>query len=370
MIKVLVTEDSSVIRSYLEQVLNNDPELTVVGTACNGLEAVEKAAELKPDVITMDIHMPGMDGFEATRKIMETNPVPIVICSASWDPTEVSKTFRSMEAGAVAALEKPRGFSHTDSDDSLRQLIDTVKAMSSVKVVRRWARLRKKETVITSHHVHTGHKKRSGRKTYKIVAVGSSTGGPLALQSLLSNIDRDFPVPIVIVQHIAPGFLTGLADWLGKTTKYDVKIAENNENILPRKAYLAPDRFHMLITKDFKVKLISGESRDRLCPSVAHLFKSIGDEFGMSGVGVLLTGMGRDGAAELKEMHDKGALTFAQDEDSCIVFGMPGEAVALGAADKVLPCPDIAEELNKMLIDNDAEFRDKEKKRVITHTNQ
>jgi len=350
MIKVLVTEDSSVIRSYLEHVLNSDPELTVVGTARNGLEAVEKAAELKPDVITMDIHMPGMDGFEATRKIMETNPVPIVICSASWDPSEVSKTFRSMEAGAVAALEKPRGFSHPDGEESVRQLIDTVKAMSSVKVVRRWARLRKKDTAVTPHHVHRVHGKKGNHNEYKIVAVGSSTGGPLALQNLLSNIEVDFPVPIVIVQHIAPGFLTGLVDWLDKTTNYKVRIAENNEKLLPGTAYLAPDKFQMAVTGDLRIKLSRGESRDRLCPSVAHLFKSVGDVFGRFGVGVILTGMGRDGAAELREMHDKGALTFAQDEDSCIVFGMPGEAVALGAVDNVLSCPEIAKELNKIFL--------------------
>ena len=345
MIKVLITEDSSVIRSYLEYIINKDPELQVVGTAKNGIEAVEKAAELKPDVITMDIHMPGMDGFEATRAIMETNPVPIVICSASWDPSEVSKTFRSMEAGAVAALEKPRGFTHNEGEESVKQLLDTIKAMSSVKVVRRWSRLRNREKTGVKPHTAQKSTLHNG-KEYKIVAIGSSTGGPLALQNLLSNLDPDLPVPVVIVQHIAPGFLAGLADWLGKTTNYNIKIAEDNEKVTPGTAYLAPDKFQMAIRKDYRVKLTKWDTRDRLCPSVAHLFKSVNDSFGKGSIAVLLTGMGRDGAKEMKTLHDNGAMTFAQDEESSIVFGMPGEAVSLGAADYVMPCPEIARKLN------------------------
>jgi len=345
MIKVLITEDSSVIRAFLEKALNSDPELKVVGTARNGIEAVEKASHLKPDVITMDIHMPGMDGFEATRTIMETNPVPIVICSASWDPTEVSKTFRSMEAGAVAALEKPRGFTHTEGEGSIQELIDTIKAMATVKVVRRWSRLRNKEkqekTPASTEKPVPGSKRQ-----YRIVAIGSSTGGPMALQNVLCNLSRDFPVPVVIVQHIAQGFLAGLADWLCKTTDYTVKIAEQDEKLAPGRAYLAPDAYQMGVSKDSRVFLKKGDGADRLCPSVAHLFDSVRKSFGENCIGVLLTGMGRDGARELKEMHDAGAMTFAQDEESSIVFGMPGEAVALGAADYVLPCQDIAQRLN------------------------
>jgi two-component system chemotaxis response regulator CheB len=346
MIKVLVTEDSPVVRGYLQYVLNSDPDIEVIGTAENGEEAVRMVASNKPDVVTMDIHMPKMDGFEATRKIMETNPVPIVICSASWNPEEVDKTFRTMEAGAVAALEKPRGMGHPDSEASVRELLQTIKLMAGVKVVRRWSKGKSRKPAVApvkiSEELHKD-------LHYKAVVMGSSTGGPMVLQTILAGLPKDFPLPILIVQHIAPGFLNGLGEWLSRTTNLQVHIASDDETVKPGKVYLAPDGFQMGIDSNGHVKLVEGHQDYVLCPSVSYLFKSAGQAFGKQAIGVLLTGMGRDGADELKAMRDRGAVTIAQDKESSVVHGMPGEAIKLGGATYVLDITHVAKKLNELV---------------------
>jgi len=346
MIKVLITEDSPVVRGFLEYVLNRDPDIEVIGTARNGEEAVQMASKNKPDVITMDIHMPRMDGFEATRKIMETNPVPIVICSASWNPEEVDKTFRTMEAGAVAALEKPRGLGHPDSETSVRELLNTVKAMSGIKVVRRWAKYRKLEKTETTP---TKENSKTTDSDIKLVAIGASTGGPLVLQSILAGISKDFPVPVMIVQHIAMGFLTGLVDWLNKTSHFPVHIVKDGERLEPGKAYLAPDDYHLGVRKRDRVVLSKSEPESNLRPAVSYLFRTVASVYGNQVLAVLLTGMGKDGAKELKDIKDKGGLTIAQDRETSVVHGMPGEAIKLGAASMVLPSGKIAEQINKLV---------------------
>jgi two-component system chemotaxis response regulator CheB len=344
MIKVLITEDSSVVRGYLKHILDSDPEIQVVGVATNGEEAVKMVNTAKPDVITMDIHMPKMDGFEATRQIMETHPVPIVICSASWNPEEVDKTFRTMEAGAVAALEKPRGFGHPDSENSVRELVQTVKLMAGVKVVRRWARLRGAKATpepISRKSVKIAKSDLS----FKLVAIGASTGGPLVLQTVLSGLSSDFPVPILIVQHIAPGFLSGLAEWLSRTTNISVHIAKDGDKLKPGNAYLAPDGLQMGVDKYSHIVLEKNTKGYNLCPSVSYLFHSVAQSIKNEAIVLLLTGMGKDGAQELKMLKDIGCITIAQDEESSVVHGMPGEAIKLGGATYVLPADKISEKL-------------------------
>ncbi|HDQ44059.1 MAG TPA: chemotaxis-specific protein-glutamate methyltransferase CheB [bacterium] len=353
MIKVLITEDSPVVRGYLKYILDSDPDIEVVGTASDGEEAVKMVKDTNPDVVTMDIHMPKMDGYQATRRIMETSPVPIVICSASWNPEEVEKTFRTMEAGAVAALEKPRGPGHPDSDSSVGELLNTVKLMSGVKVVRRWSQDRHKvrETKIKSAFPETpASSAHTAKSDHRLIAVGSSTGGPLVLQTLLAGLPKDFPLPVVIVQHIASGFLAGLCEWLGRTTGFRVRIPENGEKLLPGYAYLAPDKFQIAIDPHMKVVLTEDHSGQGLCPSVSHLFNSVVNRFGKKVIAVLLTGMGKDGAAELKKLHDLGAFTIAQDKETSVVHGMPGEAIKLGGASAVLPSAQIAEKLIDLVV--------------------
>ncbi len=206
MIRVLIVEDSLTAREYLVHIFSSDPGVRVIGTATDGAEAVKLAERLKPDVITMDIHMPVMDGLEATRKIMETHPVPIVIVSGIWDPREVETTFRAIEAGALIVVQRPAGMGHPESERLKNELISKVKLMSEVKVVRRWGRSPKikeeKKDAPLSFSIN-------GRQDIGVVAIGASTGGPLVLQKILSGLPPDFPVPVLIVQHIAAGLYSG-----------------------------------------------------------------------------------------------------------------------------------------------------------------
>jgi len=343
-IKVLVVEDSAVVRELLVHLLNSDPEMTVVGTAHNGEEALEFVKRHKPDVITMDINMPRMNGFEATRKIMETAPAPIVIVSGSWDASEVDTTFRALEAGALTAVARPQGPGHPEHEGTARELIQTVKLMSEVKVVRRWSRVRESggsgqgESGVS---IPPGVKQEARAET-EIVSLGASTGGPMVLHAILSQLPKDFPLPVLIVQHMAPGFIQGFAAWLGPVSGIPIKVAGDGEPLQPGHAYLAPDGFQMGVTRDGRIALSRAQAENGLRPSVSYLFRSVAEVYGRRAAAVLLTGMGTDGAAELKALHERGALTIAQDQNTSVVFGMPGEAVRLGAASYVLPPEKIA----------------------------
>ena len=351
MIKVLITEDSPVVRGYLKYILGSDPDIQVVGTAQDGEEAVRMVEIHKPDVVTMDIHMPKMDGFEATRKIMESNPVPIVIVSASWNPEEVDKTFRTMEAGAVAALEKPRGMGHPNSESSVKELIQTVKLMSEVRVVRRWSKNKSgKPAVPEQAKSAEADEPVSIRLDSQLLAIGASTGGPIVLQTLLANLPKDFPLPVVIVQHIALGFLAGLRDWLGRGSAMPVHIAEDKQQLNPGHVYLAPDGFQMGVDRYRKVALRKDVLNYTLCPSVSYMFHTVAESFGDKAICVLLTGMGKDGSEEMKLIKDKGAVTIAQDQDSSVVHGMPGEAIKLGGATYVLSPEKIASKVTELVM--------------------
>ena len=332
-IHVLVVEDSPVAQLLLVHILNSDPRLSVLGTANNGEKALTFLKRNKPDVIVMDIHMPGMDGFETTRRIMETQPVPIVVCSASLNPAEVAITFRALEAGAVALVAKPVGLGHHEYEDMAGKLVETVKLMSEVRVVRRWARLRRADAPAV---IPTAAELQTSPASIKVVAIGTSTGGPPVLQTILAGLPRDFSAPVLIVQHIAAGFLPGLVDWLNQTTGFPIHIAAHGEPLLPGCAYLAPDGYHLGLDGFGQIALSKQEPENGLRPSVSYLFRSVAAVCGANAVGVLLTGMGRDGADELKFLKELGAVTIAQDAKSSVVHGMPGEAIKLGAASYVL----------------------------------
>lgn len=340
MIKVLVVDDSMVVREFMSHILNSDPAIHVVGVAKDGDEALEAVKQKTPDVITMDIRMPGMSGLEATRIIMERQPTPIVIVSGSLGAEEAA-SFRAIEAGALAVLSRPAGIGHRDYDATSKQLIQTVKLMSEVKVVRRWPRARQGEAVRpVSSLTETSFKKPSTK--IKVVAIGASTGGPAVLQQILSGLPKNYPASVLIVQHIAAGFVQGFAEWLGQSSGFPVQLATHGEFLLPGRAYVAPDGFHMGVQADHRIILSNSAPENSLRPSVSALFRSVAQVFGREAVGVLLTGMGRDGADELKLLKEKGALTVAQDEETSVVHGMPGEAIRLGAATHVLPPERIA----------------------------
>jgi two-component system chemotaxis response regulator CheB len=338
-INVLVADDTQVTRMLLVHLLESDPQIGVAGAVSDGQLALDFVRENKPDVVLMDIHMPRMDGFEATRRIMETQPVPIIICTATTDPKEVATTFRSMEAGAVACIEKPTGREHADFDAMVTNLLQTVKLMSEVKVVRRWHRSRPAPPPAPAARPA---KLRPASAEVKLIGMGASTGGPPVLQTILASLPKDFPVPILIVQHIARGFLPGLAEWLNQTTGLQVHIASLGTGPLPGHVYLAPDDFHMGITAGGRILLTKEEPENGLRPAVSFLFRSLAEAYGPNALGVLLTGMGKDGAAELKLMKYKGAVTVAQDRESSVVHGMPGEAIKAGGATYVLSADNIA----------------------------
>jgi len=342
-IKVLIVEDSQVVRDLLTFILSSDPAIQVVGTARDGEEAVRAVREKRPDVVTMDIVMPNMDGYEATRIIMETTPTPIVIVSASWDPKEVEKTFRAMEAGALAAVAKPVGVTHPNYKKHTKELIQIVKLMSEVKVIKR--RPKEKKRDIISRESTAGMIPPS-MPDLKIVAIGASTGGPPAIEAILSGLPKEFPAPLLIVQHIATGFVQGFADWLVHSSRLPVKIAAHGDHLLPGRAYVAPDNFQMGVENGERIILSDSAPENGLRPSVSWMFRSVSEVYGKNAIGVLLTGMGKDGAQELKLMRERGAVTIAQDRESSLVYGMPGEAVAINAAAYVLSPVRIAEFLS------------------------
>ena len=346
MINVLVVDDSSVTREHLQGILNAEPAIQVMGTAKNGREAIEFVQYQKPDVITMDAMMPEMDGFEATRYIMETSPVPIIIVSGSIAHDEISTTMQALEVGAVAVVEKPSGMGHPEAHEMAKKLVQMVKLMSEVKLVRRWPRGRHAEVALPAREPA---KPAYASAEIKLVAIGTSTGGPPVLHTILAGLPKNFAVPIVIVQHIAPNFLPGMVAWLGQSTGFPTHIATHGEQLVAGHAYLAPDTFHMGVGRDSRIVLSSDEPEDGQRPAVAHLFRSVAQAFGKHAVGVLLTGMGRDGAAELKLMREQGALTIVQDHESAVVYGMPGEAVKLGAAVDVLPPHEIVARLHRVV---------------------
>lgn len=334
MIRVLVVEDSPSVRDLLVEGLREDPEIEIVATASSGEEAVEAVERNRPDVLTMDVHMPKMNGLDATRRIMETRPTPIVIVSGVGDATSKANAFRAMEAGALAVLQTPFGPGHPEHQRTMAELTQTVKLMSEVRVVRRWPRARPIE--VPREVPFQERLPPSGLAHVRAVAIGASTGGPPVIQTILSALSNNFPAPILVVQHMAVGFTRAFVEWLTQSLSISVDLAQQGERLAPGRVYVAPEGLQMAVGKGERVRLTLDEPENGLRPSVSYLFRSVAEIYGQDAIGILLTGMGKDGAGELRLMKEQGALTIAQDRDSSVVHGMPGEAIRLGAAIHVL----------------------------------
>jgi two-component system chemotaxis response regulator CheB len=335
MVRVLVVEDSPVAREFLLHILGSDPEIEVVGTAETGEEALEAVERIRPDIITMDVHMPKMNGFDTTRRIMETQPTPIIIVSGTLDVRETASVFRAIEAGALAVLPRPSGIGHPEHEQSAADFVQTVKLMSEVKVVKRWPQLRAGKTPPAAS-LSAQIQRRIAQTETRLIAIGASTGGPPALRMILSGLPKDFPLPVLIVQHIAAGFTQGFVEWLAQSSNLPVWLPAHGQEVVPGRVYVAPDGFHMTVATDGRIWLNTDELENGLRPSVSCLFRSVAKAYGQSAIGVLLTGMGKDGALELKLMKEQGAITIAQDKESSVIHGMPGEAIRLGGATYVL----------------------------------
>jgi two-component system, chemotaxis family, protein-glutamate methylesterase/glutaminase len=347
MIRVLVAEDSHAARLLLVSLLASDPEIEVVGEVGDGEAAVAGAKRLRPDVITMDIQMPLLDGLEATARIMNEAPTPIVVVSSSVNAKDVASSFEAIKAGALVALPKPGLGGGRQGEDDRRTFVSTVKAMAHVKVVRRWS-----AASGTPPFVARAQAPQTGRpaatRQPSLIAIAASTGGPAALQAVLSTLPSTFPVPIVIVQHIAHGFLAGFAQWLNSECALAVKVAAASEPLTPGTVYLAPDDAHLGVTAGRKTASLPGGRVNGFRPSGSVLFESAADAYGSSLVAVILTGMGADGVSGLRRVRAKGGYVIAQDEASSLIYGMPGEAVAAGLVDISLPLSLIGQHLQHL----------------------
>jgi len=336
MIRVLIAEDSKTVRQLLVSILTAEPEFQVVGEASNGVEAVELAQRLRPDIITMDIHMPVLDGFEATKQIMSLAPAPIVIVTSRVTHDDVELSLDATRAGALHVLRTPDSPGAPDFPARRAEFVSMLRAMAAVKVVRR-------RTLVAPRV--TPRRSRVRGAAVHVVVVAASTGGPAALQHILATLPRDFPLPILVVQHIAVGFCDALADWLGRSSNLRVKVARHAEPLAPRTAYIAPDHVHLGVSREARVILSDDTPIGGFRPSATHLFRTAACSFGAGVAAVILTGMGRDGVDGLREVRTAGGIVLAQDEASSVVYGMPGEAVRAGLVDEVVPVQAVANRL-------------------------
>jgi two-component system chemotaxis response regulator CheB len=339
-VRVLVVDDSPTARELLTSILNSQHGIQVIGTGASGEEAIQLAHRLRPDVITMDIRMPGMDGLEATRHIMRDNPIPIVIVSGNTQQQDVDLTFQAMRAGALTALGKPG----LDDPVTCKKIAQTVRLMAGVQVVHHWHRTEKDGVPSKATDTVQLYKNIPIKSKNKISVVGiaASTGGPSALASVLGQLPTDYLLPVLVVQHVSAGFALGLAEWLNTQTKMRVELAEHGDPILPGVILLAPDDYHMKVSQNGTIELSKAPPYMGLRPSANFLFESMALAYGANAAGIIMTGMGDDGVNGLETMYRSGALTAAQDEKSCVVYGMPREAVLRNAVDRVLSLEQIA----------------------------
>lgn len=344
-IRILLVEDSPVALTILRRILESAPDMEIAGTAHTGLEALDLMPTVRPDVICTDLHMPRMNGLELTTQVMAQHPCPILVVSASVQDDDPEHIFKLLEAGALDVLPKPKAGLDADSDRLKQSLINKVKVLSGVRVFR------KKRSPATAQSAAARPAARSAPLSCrpKILAVGASTGGPLALQEFLAPLPAAFPLPIVCVQHISSGFLQGLIDWLESQCRLSVKIAQSGERPEPGKIYFPPERQHLTLDRRGRFVHAGSVPVANHCPSITTTFNSIAQFYGRRAIGVLLTGMGRDGADGMQAIAQAGGFTIAQDEATSVVFGMPKEAIALNAAREILPIQTIGPTILKLL---------------------
>jgi two-component system, chemotaxis family, protein-glutamate methylesterase/glutaminase len=338
-IKVLIVDDSAIVRKIFSEELSKYPDIEVIGTAPDPFVARDKIVALKPDVITLDIEMPRMDGLTFLRKLMKYYPLPTIIVS-SLTPKGGKLTLEAMEIGAVDVTAKPGG-SYTVGNMSA-QLVEKIRAASVARIVKRDS---------GSVGADNAPMKALAQTSHKVIAIGASTGGTEALKQVLIKLPANSP-GIVIVQHMPANFTAAFADRLNSLCQLTVREARDNDSVVPGLALVAPGNFHMILRRSgarYFVEVKTGPMVHHQRPAVDILFKSTAQYAGANAIGVILTGMGADGAEGLLDMKNAGAGTIAQDENTCVVFGMPKEAIKKGAANKVLPLDQIPAEMMRMV---------------------
>ena len=344
-VRVLIVDDSAVTREVLSTLLNSDPDIRVIGQASTGAEAVELTATLRPDLVTMDLMMPGMDGMEATRRIMARHPTPVLFLSSFFDKDGTYSRADAIAAGALDVVEKPALMPDWRWDNAAGKLVEKVKALARVPVIA---------------HIHGARKllaqeqSQSGRfvgPAADVVAIGASSGGPRVIETLLSNLPPTFALGLVVVQHITDGFTTGMLRWLQERCALPIKVAEEGDPVVPRRILFTPENAHLMVAIGGRVHLSDGDPVNGHRPSIDVTFQSVARVYGARSAGVLLTGMGSDGAQGLLAIRNAGGVTIAQDEETSAIFGMPRAAIALNAAQQVLPPSGISRSLNALHVE-------------------
>ncbi|MBK1717865.1 protein-glutamate methylesterase/protein-glutamine glutaminase [Thiocystis violacea] len=349
MIRVLIVDDSALVRKLLTEILGEAPGIEVVGTAQDPFVAREKIKELNPDVLTLDVEMPRMDGLTFLRNLMRLRPMPVVMVS-SLTERGAEVTLHALELGAVDFVRKPDRDLLNSLGEYADELVDKIRVAASVKV-RPWPTAPPSTASLSLDAVVPQRSIQSFRTTDRVLAIGASTGGTEAIKEVLTRLPPDTP-GVVIAQHIPPGFSAAFAERMNRQTGLVVKEAADGDRVLPGHAYIAPGDYHLLLARDgarYVCRLTQAEHVNRHRPSVDVLFRSVAKAAGTNACAAILTGMGADGAQGLKELRDLGVHTIAQNEATSVVWGMPGEAVKRGGADEVLPLSEIAAALLKGL---------------------
>ncbi len=354
LIKVLVVDDSALMRKVLSDIINSDPTMIVIATARDGQDALQKIDHLKPDVVTLDIEMPVMDGMQTLAKIMTNNPIPVIMLS-SLTQSGAEHTIRALNLGAIDFIPKPSGQISLDIDKMSDDILKKIKIAAGTK-----KNLPNINTISDFNPISSAINKEKfidpKRQLKKLVLIGTSTGGPKALHQVLPNIPANINAGILVVQHMPPGFTKSLAERLNSLSQIKVKEAENGEEVLTGCAYIAPGDFHLNVLakrefqkKELHIKLTQEPPQGGHRPSVNQMLQSVAGQFWSDIVCVIMTGMGQDGTAGLKHIKDKGAKVIAEHQSTCVVYGMPKVAIESGLVDKVVPLSNISEEVIKML---------------------
>ena len=348
-IRAVIIDDSLAVKELLISILQNSGDILVVGTGTSGEDAVRLVERLHPDIVTMDLRIPDSDGLKAIRKIMRECPTPIVIITSFIKQSVMDLTFQALQAGALTVISKP-GLNDPETCD---KVVQTVRLMADVPVIHHWDRKDKQKRLAEKDSEKEISSLVNSRvdiscSDIEIIGIAASTGGPSALVTVLRNLPNDFPLPILIVQHISQGFVGGLAEWLSTETSMRVEIANHGDILLPGVVMVSPDDYHLQVGESGIVELSKAPLYKGFRPSANYLFESLARVFGSHAMGVILTGMGDDGVEGINTLSQAGGVTVAQDEESCVVYGMPHQAVARNAVHHVLTLEQIALTFEKL----------------------
>ncbi|WP_267427322.1 chemotaxis-specific protein-glutamate methyltransferase CheB [Methylobacterium sp. GC_Met_2] len=343
----MLVEDSLVVRELLRHIVSRDPRLEIVAAVASGEEALARLQSVRPDVISMDIRLPGIDGLETTRRIMAEHPTPIVVVADSVEDSSLRISMNALRAGALSVVEKPVATTHAGYEAVAGEICTQLRIMAQVPVIRR-------------RPIGTEWAGRTAAASYappfelpglapSMLGIAASTGGPPALARVIGALPRDFSLPVLVVQHMGPAFMDGFANWLDSVVTLPVSIARDGERAEPGRVYVAPGDRHLELGSGRILRVVDAAPVSGQRPAATVLFRSMARQAGASGIGVLLTGMGEDGAVGLADMHKAGAQTIAEHESTAVVYGMPATAVRLGAARSILPLDRIGDHVLRIV---------------------